>query len=263
MDVMDRAISAGRVEELDGTPVFSLVSGPDRALALAAKRRPRPASVRPSGSSSCRRSCSRSPSRSPLDDGRPILFRQTRVGLHGRPFSVVKFRSMVRDAEARRAELERPQRAQRPGVQARRATRASPASDASCAGRQPRRAAAAVERAPRPDEPRRTRGRRSPTRSPGYDLWHRRRLSMKPGITGPVAGPRPHATRTSTAGSRPTSSTSTAGRSGSTSRSCSGRSRPPWRADDTVDERSSRASPARTAPTSRSSCSRRATRSMA
>ena len=38
MDVMDRAISAGRVEELDGTPVFSLVSGPDRALALATKR---------------------------------------------------------------------------------------------------------------------------------------------------------------------------------------------------------------------------------
>ena len=38
MDVMDRAMSAGRVEELDGTPVFSLVSGPDRTLALAAKR---------------------------------------------------------------------------------------------------------------------------------------------------------------------------------------------------------------------------------
>ena len=38
MDVMDRAISAGRIEELDGTPVFSLVSGPDRALALAIKR---------------------------------------------------------------------------------------------------------------------------------------------------------------------------------------------------------------------------------
>ena len=38
MDVIDRAISAGRVEELDGTPVFSLVSGPDRAIALAIKR---------------------------------------------------------------------------------------------------------------------------------------------------------------------------------------------------------------------------------
>ena len=36
--LLDRAISVGRVEELDGTPVFSLVSGPDRALALATKR---------------------------------------------------------------------------------------------------------------------------------------------------------------------------------------------------------------------------------
>src|SRR5207245_7991091 len=38
MDVLDRAISVGRVEELDGTPVFSLVSGPDRGMSLAAKR---------------------------------------------------------------------------------------------------------------------------------------------------------------------------------------------------------------------------------
>ena len=57
MDVMDRAISAGRVEELDGTPVFSLVSGPDRALALATKRALDllGATV---GSCSCLRSCS-------------------------------------------------------------------------------------------------------------------------------------------------------------------------------------------------------------
>src|SRR5207245_324885 len=38
MDMLDRAIASGRVEDLDGTPVFSLVSGPDRALALVLKR---------------------------------------------------------------------------------------------------------------------------------------------------------------------------------------------------------------------------------
>jgi lipopolysaccharide/colanic/teichoic acid biosynthesis glycosyltransferase len=37
----------------------------------------------------------------------PILFRQTRVGRDGRHFRVFKFRSMVADAEARKAELRR------------------------------------------------------------------------------------------------------------------------------------------------------------
>ena len=38
-------------------------------------------------------------------DGGPVFFRQTRVGRHGREFQMVKFRSMVVDAETRRAEL--------------------------------------------------------------------------------------------------------------------------------------------------------------
>src|SRR5699024_1232553 len=41
-----------------------------------------------------------------LDDGGPVFFRQTRAGRDSRPFTMLKFRSMVADAEARLAELE-------------------------------------------------------------------------------------------------------------------------------------------------------------
>ena len=40
-----------------------------------------------------------------LGDGGPVLFVQQRAGLHGRPFPMLKFRTMVPDAEARLATL--------------------------------------------------------------------------------------------------------------------------------------------------------------
>ena len=40
-----------------------------------------------------------------LEDRGPVFFRQTRIGENGTPFSMIKFRSMYSDAEARRAAL--------------------------------------------------------------------------------------------------------------------------------------------------------------
>ena len=40
-----------------------------------------------------------------LQDGGPVIFRQTRVGRAGKLFTMLKFRSMVIDAENRKADL--------------------------------------------------------------------------------------------------------------------------------------------------------------
>ncbi len=40
-----------------------------------------------------------------LDDGGPVFFSQTRIGLHGKPFKMYKFRSMVTNAEELKKKL--------------------------------------------------------------------------------------------------------------------------------------------------------------
>src|SRR2546423_14249991 len=100
IDMLDRTFSASRVEELGGTPVYSIVSGPDRLLGLAAKR-----------CLDILLSAIALVLLSPLllgvalwvrsHDGSPVLFRHKRVGLHGRLFQVLKFRTMGADAETR------------------------------------------------------------------------------------------------------------------------------------------------------------------
>jgi exopolysaccharide biosynthesis polyprenyl glycosylphosphotransferase len=177
--MLDRASAAGRVEDLDGTPVYSLVSGPDRVAALVVKRVVDVAfagvglvvlSPLLIGVALAIR----------LREGSPVLFRQERVGLHGRRFQVLKFRTMVPDAEARYGEVV--------GLSDPRAFKVTDDPRITPIGRFLRRSSIDelpqlwnVLRGemslvgPRPAPPREVEG---------YDLWHRRRLSMKPGITG-------------------------------------------------------------------------------
>ncbi len=117
-----------------------------------------------------------------LAEGRPILFVQERVGLRGSRFRLVKFRTMVRDAEERYGELEPLSDTHGAGFKMREDPRITPL------GRWLRRSSLDelpqlwnVLRGemslvgPRPAPPREV---------DRYDPWHLGRLSMKPGMTG-------------------------------------------------------------------------------
>jgi len=116
-----------------------------------------------------------------LQDGGPILFEQERSGLYGRSFGMLKFRSMVMNAEALRAELEAQNEMDGPVFKIKRDPRITPIGafirktsidelpqlwnvfrgDMSLVG-------------PRPP---------IPAEVAQYERWQMRRLSMKPGIT--------------------------------------------------------------------------------
>ena len=174
-------VYTGRVEDFDGMQVLSLVHGPDRAAALFLKRVVdiggavialillSPVFLIVAG-------------RVMAVDGRPVFFRQTRIGLHGRPFMVIKFRTMRPDAEELLPEL---------------AAQNEISGHAFKLTEDPRltRSGRFLRRSSLDELPQLwnvLRGEMSlvgprpplPSEVDNYDLWHRRRLSMKPGMTG-------------------------------------------------------------------------------
>jgi exopolysaccharide biosynthesis polyprenyl glycosylphosphotransferase len=117
-----------------------------------------------------------------LREGSPVLFRQQRVGFHGRPFTIYKFRTMVPDAEQMLDAVRHLNERDRVAFKATNDPRITPL------GRWLRKTS--IDELPQlwnvltgsmslvgPRPP-------LPAEVIEYDIWHRRRLSMKPGITG-------------------------------------------------------------------------------
>jgi exopolysaccharide biosynthesis polyprenyl glycosylphosphotransferase len=112
----------------------------------------------------------------------PVLFRQVRVGLHGRHFQLIKFRSMVKNALQIREQLDEKNERDGKAFKIRNDARITPlgkwlrkyridelpqlwnvlVGDMSLVGPRPFPATEAV----------------------GFEWWHRRRHSMPPGLTG-------------------------------------------------------------------------------
>jgi exopolysaccharide biosynthesis polyprenyl glycosylphosphotransferase len=175
------SIATAHVEDLDGTPVLSLLSGPNAALALAAKRII-DVTAAAAGMVLLAPLLGGIALAVALTDGRPIFYRQERVGLQGRRFSLVKFRSMVRDADGMIDALQGQNEVSGQAFKISadpRITRVGRFLRRSSLDELPQLWNVLVGEmslvGPRPPLPREV---------ATYDIWHRRRLSMKPGITG-------------------------------------------------------------------------------
>lgn len=172
---------AGRVEEFDGLPILSHVQVPDQAIAMIAKR-VLDVALSIAGLLALSPVFAVTALALVATEGRPVYFRQTRVGMNGRSFTIIKFRTMVADAEQRYADVA--------GISDTHGAAFKMTDDPRITrvGRFMRKTSIDelpqlwnVLRGdmslvgPRPAPPREV---------AGYDIWHRRRLSMKPGITG-------------------------------------------------------------------------------
>jgi exopolysaccharide biosynthesis polyprenyl glycosylphosphotransferase len=119
-----------------------------------------------------------------LDDGRPVFFRQRRAGRDGRPFSMLKFRTMVTDAEQRLGDLVDLSKLEEPAFKIRddpRVTRVGRLLRRSSVDEVPQlfnvlRGDMSLV-GPRPEEE---------SVVALYDERQRMRLAVKPGLTGPM-----------------------------------------------------------------------------
>jgi exopolysaccharide biosynthesis polyprenyl glycosylphosphotransferase len=181
MRAVGGVLGSGYMDEIGDTPIMTFLYGPDRILGLALKR------IADVGLSLVLLVLL-----SPLllsialyirvRDGSPVLFRQQRVGLHGRLFTCIKFRTMVPGAEAMQDSISHLNRVTGP------AFKIPDDPRITGSGRFLRRTGLDelpqllnVLRGemsivgPRPAPPREV---------AGYSVWHRRRLMMRPGLTG-------------------------------------------------------------------------------
>ncbi|HKW13237.1 MAG TPA: sugar transferase [Candidatus Krumholzibacteria bacterium] len=116
-----------------------------------------------------------------LDSPGPVFYRQDRVGRGGRPFRFYKFRSMYREADRRRAELEAKNEQQGPVFKIKADPRITPVGQflrRSSMDEIPQilnvlRGEMSIV-GPRPP---------LPVEVARYQPWHRKRLEVKPGIT--------------------------------------------------------------------------------
>lgn len=181
LDFFPHVLARVELEELDGTPLLTFSTTPGDDLGLLAKRALDVcfsvllgvvASVPLALAALLVKLTSRG----------PVLFRQTRCGLNGRPFTLLKLRTMVADAEERLAEVVHLNEHAGPIFKSASDPRVTPL------GRLLRRfsldefpqlwnvlrgeMSLVGPRPPLPEEVNR------------YERWQRRRLSMKPGVTG-------------------------------------------------------------------------------
>ncbi len=175
------SIATAHVEDLEGTPVLSLLSGPNAALALVGKRMI-DVSAAMVGMILLAPLLGVIALTIALREGRPIFYRQERVGLNGRRFRLVKFRSMVTNADGMLDALQSQNEINGHAFKMTadpRITRIGQFLRRSSLDELPQLWNVLVGEmslvGPRPPLPREV---------AAYDIWHRRRLSMKPGITG-------------------------------------------------------------------------------